>query len=90
MDAPPGSAHVAAGPVNPPTPQGSGVWVGRGEGGSEQEGSGRQIGAGGGGRVGSMEPPGHPLGTQSAAARSLGVAWGGFRAQPGAAGDKYL
>ena len=27
---------------------------------------------------------------QSAAARSLGVAWGRFRAQPGAAGDTYF
>ena len=90
MDAPPGSAHVAAGPVNPPTPQGSGVWVGPGEGGSEQEGSGRQIGAGGGGRVAGMVSQEDLLGAQSAAARPLGVAWGGFRAQPGAAGDKYL
>ena len=90
MDAPPGSAHVAAGPVNPPTPQGSGVWVGRGEGGSKQEGSGRQIGAGGGGRVGSMGPPYVQLGAQSAAARALGGAWGSFGAQPGAAGDSYL
>ena len=30
------------------------------------------------------------VGTQSTAARSIGVAWGRFREQPGVAGDKYL
>ena len=40
--------------------------------------------------MGSMAVRGVQLGAQSAAARSLGLAWGGFRAQPGAAGDTYL
>ena len=86
MDAPPGSAHVAAGPVNPPTPgvRRAGL-LGRCFLSKLPLWAILVVLRPGGGGCGS--PPVSSAEAQSAAARSVEVAWGRFRAQPGAAGD---